>query len=228
MGATGLYLIGSVTEVAMVWGAVTVYALGKTFLWPTMLGVVGERFPKGGAVTMGAMGGIGMLSAGLLGVPGIGYKQDYFLADHLRNDLKQEATFDRYKTKDEISLYTLPKFYAVDGSKLEVALDGKGPGTELEETIKILSELNILKDNKEVLGLQTWWNDVGRPNIETDKKPLDESQTYGGRMALKWTAAVPATMAVGYLLLILYFRATGGYKQEHLHTLTGTETPSEY
>ena len=38
-----------------------------------MLGVVGERFPKGGAVTMGTMGGIGMLSAGLLGGPGIGY-----------------------------------------------------------------------------------------------------------------------------------------------------------
>jgi hypothetical protein len=25
-------------------------------------------------------------------------------------------------------------------------------------------------------------------------------------------------MAVGYLLLLLYFAATGGYKQEHLHT----------
>jgi hypothetical protein len=27
---------------------------------------------------------------------------------------------------------------------------------------------------------------------------------------------VPATMAIGYLLLLLYFRATGGYKQEHI------------
>ena len=34
----------------------------------------------------------------------------------------------------------------------------------------------------------------------------------GSRMALKLTAIVPATMAVLYLLLILYFKATGGYK----------------
>ena len=31
-------------------------------------------------------------------------------------------------------------------------------------------------------------------------------------MALKLTAAVPALMALLYLLLILYFKATGGYK----------------
>ena len=31
-------------------------------------------------------------------------------------------------------------------------------------------------------------------------------------MALKITAAIPATMAVGYLILLIYFRAIGGYK----------------
>lgn len=229
LGAIGLYAISTVEGVGLVWGAVTIYALGKTFLWPTMLGVVGERFPRGGAVTMGLMGGIGMLSAGWLGVPGIGYKQDYFLADHLKNDLKADATFDRYKTAEEISLYTLPKFYGIDQSKLQVALDPSkdGPGTELKERIAIFEKLGILKDSKEMLGLQSWW-ETAKSFIGEDKKPLDESQTYGGRMALRWTAVVPATMAVCYLLLILYFRATGGYKQEHLHTLTGEATPNEY
>ena len=32
--------------------AATLYALGKTFFWPSMLGVVAERFPKGGALTL--------------------------------------------------------------------------------------------------------------------------------------------------------------------------------
>lgn len=232
LGATGLYLISTVEGVGLVWAAVTVYALGKTFLWPTMLGVVGERYPRGGAVTMGLMGGIGMLSAGLLGVPGIGYKQDYFLADNLKNILKADATFERYKKDEEISLYTLPKFYGVDQSKLQVALsvnkEGKPePGYELQERIAIFEKLGILKDSKEMLGLQSWW-EKAKEFISTDKPPLDESQTYGGRMALRWTAVVPATMAVCYLLLILYFRATGGYKQEHLHTLTGDAAPNEY
>jgi hypothetical protein len=35
-------------------------------------------------------------------------------------------------------------------------------------------------------------------------------------MALMWTALVPAIMAVGYLLLIVYFRMRGGYQQVHI------------
>jgi hypothetical protein len=35
-------------------------------------------------------------------------------------------------------------------------------------------------------------------------------------MALKITAAIPATMAFLYLLIFLTFRAKGGYKQVHL------------
>ena len=67
LGCAGLYLLGSVDTGIMILAAATIYGLGKTFLWPTMLGVVGERFPQGGALVMGAMGGVGMLSAGLLG-----------------------------------------------------------------------------------------------------------------------------------------------------------------
>ncbi|MFM8578742.1 MAG: MFS transporter, partial [Planctomycetaceae bacterium] len=47
--------------------ALGIYALGKTFFWPTMLAVVGDRFPQTGAIAMSIMGGIGMLSAGLMG-----------------------------------------------------------------------------------------------------------------------------------------------------------------
>ena len=32
--------------------AATLYGFGKTFFWPTMLGVVAEQFPKGGALTL--------------------------------------------------------------------------------------------------------------------------------------------------------------------------------
>ena len=47
-GAVGLFMLGTVEGIAMIVVAGTVYALGKTFYWPTMLGVIGERFPKGG------------------------------------------------------------------------------------------------------------------------------------------------------------------------------------
>ena len=69
LGTSGLLLLGMpATDTAWLWmGAVTVYGIGKTFYWPTMLGVISERFPRGGALALGFSGGVGMLSAGILG-----------------------------------------------------------------------------------------------------------------------------------------------------------------
>jgi MFS family permease len=72
LATIGLFMLGSVATGVAIILAGTIYGVGKTFFWPTMLAVVSERFPRGGALTLGAIGGIGMLSAGLLGGPGIG------------------------------------------------------------------------------------------------------------------------------------------------------------
>ena len=56
--------------------AATVYGVGKTFFWPTMLGVVSEQFPKGGALTINATGGMGMVSVGVIGAVLLGNIQD--------------------------------------------------------------------------------------------------------------------------------------------------------
>jgi hypothetical protein len=56
--------------------AATIYGFGKTFFWPTMLGVVAEQFPRGGALTLNTMGGVGMLAVGVIGAPLLGNIQD--------------------------------------------------------------------------------------------------------------------------------------------------------
>lgn len=60
----------------MVLVAATVFALGKTFFWPIILGVVAERFPKGGALTVNVTGGVGMIAAGAVGAVILGFAQD--------------------------------------------------------------------------------------------------------------------------------------------------------
>ncbi|MEC7901306.1 MAG: MFS transporter, partial [Acidobacteriota bacterium] len=70
----GLYTL-SFTEGMVIFGAATLYGIGKTFFWPTMLGVVSEQTPKGGALTLNAISGIGMLAVGTLGFPYIGALQ---------------------------------------------------------------------------------------------------------------------------------------------------------
>ncbi len=103
LGTIGLYLLG-IPAVDSVWpwiAAVTVYGIGKTFYWPTMLGVISERFPRGGALALGLAGGVGMIGAGILGGPGIGYKQDYFAKESLEQSQDGRNTYDRYMAKDD-------------------------------------------------------------------------------------------------------------------------------
>jgi MFS family permease len=64
--------------------AATFYGLGKTFFWPTTLGVVSEQYPRGGALMLNAIAGVGMISVGTIGAPAIGALQDRAFAEELR------------------------------------------------------------------------------------------------------------------------------------------------
>ena len=99
--------------------ALAVYALGKTFFWPTMLAVVGDRFPRTGAVAMSIMGGIGMMSAGLLGGPGLGYAKDRFTAEHL--NATAPAVYEQYKAPTPSKFLFLDEVTGLDGTKLSAA-----------------------------------------------------------------------------------------------------------
>jgi MFS family permease len=61
--AIGLFALSRVTTAAQAFGASFIFAVGVCYFWPTMLGVTSERFPKGGALLLGLMGGAGMLSS---------------------------------------------------------------------------------------------------------------------------------------------------------------------
>jgi len=173
LGCIGLFMMGAVlassTSVALILVAATVYGVGKTFLWPTMLGVVGERFPKGGALAMGAMGGIGMLSAGVLGGPGIGYTQDVNTVRKLKE--LSPAAYEQVASQQENRFLFFSPVRGLDGATV----------AQLPTDSPVYQEVRA-------------------------------AETYGKSMALKITAAIPATMAIGYLLLLIYFRAIGGYK----------------
>jgi MFS family permease len=211
VGGFGLLLLGSVRSAALVWVAVTVYGIGKTFLWPTMLGVVGERFPRGGAVTMGAIGAVGVLSAGLLGGPGIGYKQDLYASRYLRQEAP--GAYDRYAARSESHFGPFPAIRGLDGAKVGVLLEPDGE-EELERSVQLLDERG--RTVEAITRLDRWWEDVGRANAPHDREAVAAARIYGGRMALKWTAVVPAGLAVGYLVLLLWFRRRGGYRPVEL------------
>lgn len=190
LGFVGLYALGTVQGAAIL-AAGTIYGIGKTFYWPTMLGVVGERYPKGGALTMGAIGGIGMLSAGLLGGPGIGYFQDKYASENLKQAAPE--VYEEYKANTSKGFLVWEPVAGLDGQKV-----GK-----------------VVNEEKEIAKQSAKGEKSGE--LSEDEKKVLTANLAGGREALKATALVPLAMAVGYLLLVIYFRSKGGYQVEVLH-----------
>jgi hypothetical protein len=106
IAATGLYLLSFSSGVTILLAA-TIYGIGKTFFWPTMLGVVAERFPKGGALTLNITGGLGMIAAGVIGAGILGFIQDKSvdakISDYDRTN--NTAIHSTYVTEKKTSLF---------------------------------------------------------------------------------------------------------------------------
>jgi len=121
LACLGLNLTSGIVSFGGAMLALTVYGIGKTFFWPTMLAVVSDRFPRTGAVAISIMGGIGTLSAGLIGAPGLGYAKDRFSGEELYKT--SPALFAEYKAEKPSTF--LPFLFSdatgLDGRKLGAA-----------------------------------------------------------------------------------------------------------
>ena len=94
-----------------------------------MLGVVAEQFPKGGALTLNAIAGIGMLTVGIIGGPLIGKMQE----DSAKVALN-ESKPGLYETVSKPDSYILGDYTAVDDPKLDSL--GEVEATEVRSVVK--------------------------------------------------------------------------------------------
>ncbi len=106
----------------MLFAAATFYGFGKTFFWPTTLGVVSEQYPKGGALMLNAIAGVGMLAVGVLGQPAIGTVQDRDFAHIIKE--RNPALAEQVLTQKEGMFGTSEsleqeKFDKLDGEQKE-------------------------------------------------------------------------------------------------------------
>ncbi len=110
-GATGIWLLA----------AATLYGAGKSFFWGTSLGVCSEQFPKGGAVTINVMAGVGMLAAGIIGSVLLGAAQDRAVADALADrDARQGSHLaETYLSGTKLSIFG--PYRSLDAAKITAA-----------------------------------------------------------------------------------------------------------
>lgn len=206
LACVGLHLASGITSFGVALVALGIYAVGKTFFWPTMLAVASDRFPRTGAVAISIMGGIGMLSAGLIGGPGLGYAKDRFSGEALKE--KNPALYEEYKSA------TPSKFLAFDPTH---GLDGKKFG-------EVGAKLNTAREEVAKAG-----GDVSKAveKLSANERAVHDASIEGDRRTLKADAVIPGIMAAIYLLMLLYFKMIGGYKVVHIKDSdTPTGAPS--
>jgi MFS family permease len=293
----GLNLASGIETFAGAFIALAVYGIGKTFFWPTMLAVASDRYPRTGAIAISIMGGIGMLSAGLIGSPGLGYAKDRFSGEALKAE--SEEVYAEYKNESGSSFLFFNEGTGLDAKKLgaiQGALDSARsilPKGGYEKELKKLederdeqkgiadsltkeSESLTQKSDKLTEDISTaneWDNNYktlraemvqlkesisknssdtekavsslkatekaikdleaikaklveadvfkeeGNPNSNAALAALTPSERMahrasieGDRKTLRADSYIPATMAVIYLLILLYFKSIGGYK----------------
>ena len=120
IAAIGLAALSKTSGAGMytIFAAATLYGVGKTFFWPTILGLTSEQCPKGGALTLNAVGGIGMLAVGILGAPFIGYLQESSATQQLAT-----ANPGLYQTVTVEKNYLLGAYQAIDPVKSAAITD---------------------------------------------------------------------------------------------------------
>jgi hypothetical protein len=201
LACLGLNLASGIAAFGGAMGALAVYAVGKTFFWPTMLAVASDRFPRTGAVAISIMGGLGMMSAGLIGSPGLGYAKDRFASAALEQANPQ--VYAQYKVAEPKGWLIFSKVSAIDGKKLG-EVQGKVQGTR-----EALAKEGVVDPRRALEGLTP------------EERTVHEASITGDRKTLVADSFIPATMAVIYLLILLYFKSIGGYKPIHIDASAG-------
>ncbi|NOY41234.1 MAG: MFS transporter [Planctomycetes bacterium] len=199
LAIAGLYWLSDATGMAIV-GAATLYAFGKTFFWPTMLGIASEQTPKGGALTLNALGGIGMLAVGTLGFPYIGTLQASKEVEAVTANEEIIAAVPgiiengKLTVLEEKSVYEVIKYETISQEKLDEKLAGL-PSEKQEEVAAQIADVS--------------------------------ARSKQG--ALANMCIFPAIMLAGYVLLGFYFASRGGYQAKHLDEFYtgGVEGPVE-
>ena len=107
-----------------------------------MLAICGDRFPRTGAIAMSIMGGLGMMSGGLIGLPGLGYAKDRFASEALAERAPQ--VYEANQATEPSSWLFFEPVAALDGRALAEA---KGIDVPTEEQLALV-DADLAGDRK--------------------------------------------------------------------------------
>jgi len=238
--AVGLFFL-SKSHGFMILIMATIYGTGQCFFWPVTLGLVAEQFPKGGALTLNAIAGVGMLGVGIVGAQWLGYLQDTqidktlksqgVMYERLMDQTERRSIFANYRAldsrvvneiQDKVILYNYVKDH---GENIGALADDSAFQTHVRNAYDHLCRTpddTSVRSHEEMLqaldAQGVFLDAAGYAVIQSEKEVLDKTTTLAKQNAMSTVAILPIIMACCYLGLILYFRSQGGYKAVALDT----------
>lgn len=209
LAGIGLYGLSYSESIVPAFITATVFALGVCYFWPTMLGVTSERVPKGGAMALAFMGGIGMLIVGIITTPYMGKIADKFLPDKL------PAIETQACLQEAIDSFPALKSAAKgdQGKDIQAAIDTAASvlKKKADNGDGVLPHPDTANALRTIIGLG-----VESPVVDKAKSILNPAENYGGRMSFRYTAFLGILLLLIFGGLYLRDRSKGGYKAEKI------------
>ncbi|MDZ7773713.1 MAG: MFS transporter [Balneolaceae bacterium] len=177
----GLYWLSYAETALMAFLSATVFAVGVTYFWPTMLGFVNERVPRTGALGLGLMGGMGMAVVGLVTAPLMGDIADSYAPDRMPF---QETRAVMQQTVDEFPSLALRQ--GITEYDIQNAVDLAGQALAgIDENTQELPPLETANALRAIVS-----TGVDNPTVSRAQEILGRADNYGGRMSFRWVAPV--------------------------------------
>ena len=207
MSGLGLWWLSDAETRITTYIAATVFALGVSYVWPTMLGVVSERVPRGGALALAVMAGTGALTAGLITTPAMGW-----IGDKTGHE-KLEPAGTTAVLQQVVDTFPAMAREAEGNLGKDIESAAESARTILAEvenggSLPAVETANALRKVIRVGGAS--------PLAESAEGLLEPADNYGGRVSFRAVACLSIVLTVIFGILYFRDRATGGYRAEKI------------
>lgn len=202
--------------------AATIFAFGVAFFFPTLVGLMSERFPKAGSVGIVLMIGFGMGASGTLQGQ-IGVIADRYMPDELNEArtvqiMEQvESRFPAYVVQGEAVADDTDALTALGYLPADVQTVVDYNESALTHYRQTGSLDGVLTGNALRALLASELEQEGDLIAEAGAV-LRPADNYGGRMAFRWIAPVALIVAAFFAVMYLRDRRQGGYRAVRLET----------
>ena len=220
LAGIGLWLLSLATGFALTFAAATVFAVGVCYFWPTMLGVTSERVPKGGALALALLGGMGNVAVGLIAAPQMGRVADWYAHQELEPRTAQVCLQEVVDTFPALVAHAKGK----TGQDVEHVRDlARGVLDTSEQaggSLPLVDTENALRaamayarepetdDSQEV--------QLALAAAAKAGELMGPADNYGGRMSFRWLSPFSLIILAVFAVIYLNDKAKGGYKAERL------------